>query len=560
MNCWRNWICDEEQIPGGHDMIGRYDEVSARWGSPDKPIAISDTARAFLAEKVGPARTTPPIPRTKLSAPASRLSDDQRARLQSVVGPQNVSIDDDVRLIHGGGFSYLDLVERRGDSPPAPDAVVYPTSHEQVQELIGICGQLKIAIVPFGGGTSVVGGVRPEGGTHDAVIAVAFEQMADVLAFDEVNMTVTVGPGITGPTLERLLGVRGMTLGHFPQSWERATIGGYAATRSSGQASAGYGRSDEMVEKIRVATPRGEFRLGRAPGSAAGPDLRQLFIGSEGIFGIITEVTMRIRRQPRDKRYEGVMFPSYESGLRAFREMVSRRATADMMRLSDPQETLTNLTMAADGMKAAALDRYLKLRRVDGGCLAIFGWEGNRTQIGSRRDESWRVLRTNGAVSLGKQVGNGWEHSRFSGPYLRDTLLDNGYLVETLETCTGWRELPELRTAVTDALRSTLRRNGTDPWVMSHLSHVYETGGSLYVTVISQRDDEDAVNQWQKAKDAACEAIVAQGATITHHHAVGRDHARWLEAEVGSQGIDLLRAVKQELDPENILNPGALLP
>ncbi len=541
-------------------MIGRYDEVTARWGSPEKPIVLSEAARDFLTRVVGPLKSTPAISRTHLSVPPTRMTDDQRSHLQSIVGPQNVSLDDDIRLAHGGGFSYLDLVARRGDSPPAPDAVVFPTSHDQVQELIGVCEQLDLAIVPFGGGTSVVGGVRPEGGEHAAVIAVGFEQMADVIAFDEVDMTVTVGPGITGPTLERLLGVRGLTLGHYPQSWERATIGGYVATRSAGQSSAGYGRSDEMVERLRVATPRGEFRLGRAPGSAAGPDLRQLFIGSEGAFGIITEVTMRIRRQPREKRYEGVMFPSYEDGLRAFREMVSRRATADMMRLSDPQETLTNLTMAADGFKATALDRYLKLRNVDGGALAIFGWEGNRTQIGSRRDESWRVLRGNGAVNLGKRVGSGWEHSRFSGPYLRDALLDNGYLVETLETATGWRELPELRTAVSTAIKDSLRRDGIDPWVMSHLSHVYETGGSLYMTVIGRRDTADPVSQWQRAKDAACDAIVAQGATITHHHAVGRDHAGWLAAEVGDNGIDLLRAVKRHLDPANILNPGALLP
>lgn len=541
-------------------MIGNYDEVSARWGNPEKPITLSDTARAFLTREVGPPKATPALVHTRLIAPDTRLTEEQRTRLESIVGPQNVSIEDDIRLAHGGGFSYQDLIERRGDSAPAPDAVVYPDSHEHVQELISVCRHLNIAIIPFGGGTSVVGGVRPEGATHSSVIAVAFDQMADVIAFDEVDMTVTVGPGITGPTLERLLGVRGLTLGHFPQSWERATIGGYVATRSAGQASAGYGRSDDMVEKLRVATPRGEFRLGRAPGSAAGPDLRQLFIGSEGAFGIITEVTMRIRRQPLERRYEGVMFPNYEAGLRAFREMVSRRATADMMRLSDPQETLTNLTMAAEGYKAAALDRYLKMRRVDGGCLAILGWEGNRTQVSSRRDESWRVLRGNGAVNLGKRVGSGWEHSRFSGPYLRDTLLDNGYLVETLETATGWQELPHLRTAVTKALKDALQSDGAVPWVMSHLSHVYETGGSLYVTVVGRRDEQDPIGQWQRAKDAACAAIVAEGATITHHHAVGRDHAGWLSDEVGQNGIELLRAMKQHLDPDNILNPGALIP
>ena len=540
-------------------MIGRYDEVSARWGTPGTPVTLSESAIAFLTREVGAPRPTPAVPRAKIRVAPGRRDEQTRARIQAVVGADGLSVDEDTRMSHGGGFSYLDLVERRGDSPQVPDAVVFPKSHDHVQELIAVCGQLNLAVVPFGGGTSVVGGVRPEEGDHAGVVAVSFEQMADVIDVDDVNMTVTVGPGITGPTLERLLGVRGLTLGHFPQSWERATIGGYVATRSSGQASAGYGRSDQMVEKIRVATPRGEFRLGRAPGSAAGPDLRQLFIGSEGVLGIITEITMRIRRQPREKRYEGVMFPTYEDGLRAFREMVSRRATPDLMRLSDPHETLTNLTMAADGMKAAALNRYLKFRKVDGGAMAIFGWEGNRTQVGSRRDESWRVLRGNGAVNLGRQVGNGWEHSRFSGPYLRDTLLDSGYLVETLETATGWRELPELREAVYSALRGALGGNGPGPWVMSHLSHVYETGGSLYVTVVAERDAEDPVGQWQVAKAAACEAIVAQGATITHHHAVGRDHAPYLAAEVGENGIELLKAIKAHLDPNGILNPGALI-
>lgn len=538
-------------------MIGNYDDVTARWGNPDEPVVLSPAAREFLTREVGAPRNTPQVPRERITVNPSRLSGEQLERLRSILGAANVTTDDDARLVHSGGFSYLDLIERRGDHPQVPDAVVYPSTHEQVQELINTCVDLGVPLVPFGGGTSVVGGVRPEDGGRGGVIAVGFGNMAEVIDFDEVDMTVTVGPGITGPTLERLLSIRGLTLGHFPQSWERATIGGYVATRSSGQASAGYGRSDEMVERLRVATPRGEFRLGRAPGTAAGPDLRQLFIGSEGVLGVITEVTLRVRRKPITRRFEGVMFPTYEAGLRAFRELVARQAKPDLMRLSDPQETLTNLTMSLSGTKAVALERYMKMRKVHGGSLAIFGWEGNRTQVNSRRDESWRVIRSCGGVSLGRPVGNAWEHARFSGPYLRDTLLDNGYLVETLETATGWRELPKLRTDVYSALKSAL---GGRAWVMSHLSHVYDTGGSLYVTVVASRDDERAVDQWQAAKSAACEAIVANSATITHHHAVGRDHKAWLAAEIGDNGVDLLRAVKTYLDPDGILNPGALLP
>ncbi len=541
-------------------MIGSYDDLSARWGTPPQPVEISERAAAYLAEYVGKAEPSPAVGRSGIEVRATRLTDEVTASIADMVGPDAVTVDDDARLAHSAGFSYLDLVAKRGSRPDVPDAVVSPENEGQVAGLLALCAQQNLALVPFGGGTSVVGGLRPELGDHAGVIAVAFDRMAAMHEVDDVNMTVTVGPGITGPTLERLLQARGLTLGHYPQSWERASIGGYVATRSAGQASSGYGRSNEMVENLKIVTPRGIFDLGRAPGSAAGPDLRQLFIGSEGAFGIVTQATLRIRRMPLVQRYEGVMFPTYESGLAAFREMAARRCQADMMRLSDPEETRTSLTMATDGKKASALNAYLRARRVADGSLAIFEWDGTRTQVGARHDEAWRVLRAHGAVTLGQQIGKGWEHSRFSGPYQRDTLMDAGYLVETVETSTHWRGLPGLREEVTGALRGALDDGGAGPLVMSHLSHVYETGGSLYVTCIARRDSSDPVGQWQRAKKAACDVIVAAGATITHHHATGRDHVPWMDAEVGSAGVELLRELKKYLDPDGILNPGVLIP
>lgn len=541
-------------------MRGRYEDVVARWGNPPEPVALSAEAVAFLTENIAAPASTPQTPRADVTVDAPRLSGDDVAALTDVLGEDNVDTSDDARLAHSGGFSYLDLLDRRGAHPPVPDVVVLPTSTDQVRQVLAVCAERDLALIPFGGGTSVVGGLRPESGSHRGVVSMAFDELADIRHIDDVNMTVTVEPGITGPTLERLLKARGLTLGHLPQSWERASIGGYVATRSSGQASAGYGRSNEMVEKLTVVTPTGEFELGRAPGSAAGPDLRQVFIGSEGVFGVITSVTLRIRRLPAVTRYEGIMFPDYESGMAAMRELVARRARGDVMRLSDPHETKTNLTMALHGGKGKAMWSYLRARRVADGCLAILSWEGSRTQVNARRDESWRVMRKFGAVSVGAQVGNGWEKARFSGPYLRDTLLDKGYLVETLETSTGWRELPALRSAIYRAIEDSLSVDGRKPWVMSHLSHVYETGGSLYVTVIGSRDDSHSHEQWRRAKHAACDAIEAQGATITHHHAVGRDHAPWMTAEIGASGVELLRAIKTYLDPTDILNPGALIP
>jgi len=539
-------------------MVARFDDEVARWGTPEEPVHLSTRATDYLNEVVGKATPTPAIPRRSIEVGPSTLSADAWARLSAEFGA-NASRDDDDRLAHSGGFSYLDLLARRGDQIDMPDAVIHPESADQVGRLLAICVEQDLAVIPFGGGTSVVGGLRPDRGHHAGVISLSLDLMAELIDVDDFNMTVTVGPGMTGPTLERLLQSRGLTLGHFPQSWERASIGGYVATRSAGQGSAGYGRSDDMVESLSVVTPTGSFVLGKAPGTAAGPDLRQLFVGSEGAFGVITEVTMRIRRLPALKRYEGVMFADYNAGLEAFRELMARRAGADMMRLSDPEESRTNLTMALEGTKAKAFNAYLKARRVSGGSMAIFGWEGTKTQVGARRNETWRVLHAHGGVSLGEQVGKSWEHSRFNGPYLRDALLDAGYLIETLETATHWRDLGALRDTVATALRKELSDGGPGPLVMSHLSHVYETGGSLYVTVAARRDHNDPIGQWSHAKAAAMDAIVGAGATITHHHAVGRDHQPWMNDEVGASGVALLREVKSYLDPNGIMNPGALV-
>ena len=537
----------------------RYDDDTARWGVPTEPITISDRAREYLHRVVGMSAPQSATPRPGVIAAPTRLDGQVVADLERAV-PHGVSTDDDDRLAHGAGFSYLDLVSRRGAHPPVPDVVVHPANEQQVHELLQVAVARQLAVIPFGGGTSVVGGLRPEDGGRAGVVSVALDRMAELVDVDPINSTVTVGPGMTGPTLERLLQARGFTLGHYPQSWERASIGGYAATRSAGQNSAGYGRSNDMIEKLRVVTPTATFALGVAPGSAAGPDLRQVFIGSEGAFGIITEITLRIRRIPAVTRYEGVMFGSYQAGLDAFRELLGRRARADLMRLSDPEETETNLTMALQGRTAQIFDRYLSLRRIgEGGCMAILGYEGTRTQVGARHHEAWKVLRAHGAVQLGQRVGKSWEHGRFSGPYLRDVLMDEGYLVETLETATGWRELPALRQEVTAAIRAELGDSGPGPLVMSHLSHVYETGGSLYVTVAARRDESDPIGQWQRAKAAACDAIVQAGATITHHHAVGRDHQPWLVGDIGEPGLALLRAIKHEVDPDQIMNPGALI-
>ncbi|HEY3469821.1 MAG TPA: FAD-binding oxidoreductase [Amycolatopsis sp.] len=472
-----------------------------------------------------------------------------------MVGAENVLVDDAARLARATGLSYLDLLRRRSPTAdfPVPDAVVLPAGPDEVQAVLEACVRHDVGVVPFGGGTSVVGGVAALRGGKTAVIALDLVRLDVLVSVDAESRIAVLQAGVRGPEAERLLGEHGLTLGHIPQSFERATIGGFAATRSAGQASSGYGRFEDMVTGVRLATPRGEWKLGVAPASAAGPDLRQLAVGSEGTLGVITEVALRVRPQPPVRRYEGYALPGWAAGAAAVRDLAQHHALADVTRLSDVDETEVSLALNA-GLKTTALRRYLAARGVRRPCFLIVGWEGTAHDVALRRRETARRLKAAGAVRVGKALGESWRHGRFAGPRQRDALLDRGVCVETLETAAYWSNVDELCDDVRAALTASLGRS----IVMCHISHAYETGASLYFTVLTARDGSDPIGQWQRAKAAACEAISGLG-TISHHHAVGVDHAPYLAAEIGSLGVEVLRAAKSVVDPTGILNPGKLV-
>jgi alkyldihydroxyacetonephosphate synthase len=374
-------------------------------------------------------------------------------------------------------------------------------------------------------------------------------RLNELHSLDEVSGEAVLGAGVTGPDAERLLGERGFSLGHFPQSFEFATIGGFAATRSSGQDSAGYGRFSDMIRAIRAVTPAGVLDLGRAPESAAGPDLRHLLIGSEGVLGVITQVRLRVHPAPECNRYEAWSFPDFATGVEALRAVAQTGTGPTVIRLSDEVETGVNLA-TADSVGESS---------ITGGCLAITVFEGTTEHAESRHAETRAVLEKHGGTSSGEGPARAWEHGRFSAPYLRDSLLAAGALCETLETATTWSNVPALKAAVTQALTSALAESGTPALVLCHISHVYPTGASLYFTVVAgQRGNP--IDQWRAAKTAATEAMVRTGATITHHHAVGADHRPWMRDEIGDLGVAVLKAVKAILDPSGILNPGKLIP
>ncbi|HTZ88128.1 MAG TPA: FAD-binding oxidoreductase [Solirubrobacteraceae bacterium] len=532
------------------------------WGDPTHPPGLPTHALSFLAKTVDVGqRPRPPVALSRVQVEASTLGEGKLDALRAIVGTELVRADHDERVFHAAGKGYPDLVRLRAGEPlGTPDAVVLPGSAEQLSAVIELCARSSLAVVPFGGGTSVVGGVEPLRGAHAGVIALDTSRMAELLALDEQSRTVTVGAGMRAPALEALLAKRGLTLGHYPQSYEYVSLGGCAATRSAGQASTGYGRFETMIAGLRMATPSGEIVLPAQPASAAGPSLRGLAIGSEGTLGVISELSLRVRAAPREQLYEGVFFESFDTGAQALRALAQQRAAPDVARLSDEAETRMSLALADSGGAKGRLGRlYLRARGYAEGCLAIFGWEGEQDQASARRQRSLQIVREHRGLTVGSSPGEAWRHGRFAAPYLRDELLTLGVMVETLETATQWSNLPRLYRAVADAIERSLREGGTPGLVMCHISHLYETGASLYFTFIAKQREGSEIEQWRAAKEAASEAIVTHDGTITHHHAVGRDHAPWMSAEVGDTGLRALRALKAELDPVGIMNPGKLV-
>ena len=520
------------------------------WGDPGLAKPLSAGIRSLLEQALG-------VTGIEISAPGhddvvlspSALEVRHRDALAAIVGSEFLRTAHSDRLLHAGGKSTLDLLRRKQIHQDAPDAVVFPGNEDDIIAVLSYCTQHRIAVVPFGGGTSVVGGLDPLRAEFGALITLDLRRFDTLHWLDETSSEAELGAGVTGPEAERLLGEHGFSLGHFPQSFRFASIGGFAATRSSGQNSAGYGRFNDMVRGMRVITPAGVLDLGRAPASAAGPDLRELFVGSEGVFGIITRVRVRVHPIPESVRYEAWSFPDFATGAEALRTLIQTGTGPTVLRLSDEVETGINL----------ATTESIGEQRITGGCLAITLFEGSPEHTQSRHDETRTLLFARGGTSLGEGPARAWEHGRFNAPYLRDALLSAGALCETLETATTWSNLGVLKAAVTDALTAALTDSGTAALVMCHISHVYPSGASLYFTVVAgQRGN--AAEQWNTAKAAAAQAIIDNGGTITHHHAVGADHRPWMTAEIGDLGVAVLRAVKQTLDPAGILNPGKLIP
>lgn len=524
------------------------------WGDEAIEYPVPPGAARFLEQRLGKAQGIPPARLADVLAavPPSRLP---RLAL--------VDREPETRARHARGQSLPDWIAMRSGHPGAiPDGVAHPATRDDVRSLLGFAARAGARLIPYGGGTSVVGHVNPAGGDAP-VLTVSMARINGLLHFDETSQLATFGAGAAGPDLEAQLRARGFTLGHFPQSFEYSTIGGWVATRSSGQQSLGYGRIERLFAGGMLEAPAGTLELPPFPASAAGPDLREIVLGSEGRLGIITEATVRISPFPERERFYAVFLPTFDDSVATVRELVQGRVPLSMLRLSTAVETETTLRLAGHERLIQALERVLAMRGAGPEkCMLLLGFSGRRSLVTAARKDAIAIAGIHRGVRVGGAVvGKQWQRSRFRVPYLRNSLWEAGYAVDTLETATRWSQLPKLVQAIESALETALAPLGERVHVFTHLSHFYTDGASLYTTYLFRiaADPDETLHRWQALKGAASRAIVAHGATISHHHGVGLDNAPYLAAEKGDLGMQVLRDLCARFDPAGMMNPGKLV-
>ncbi|HMI88828.1 MAG TPA: FAD-binding oxidoreductase [Polyangiaceae bacterium] len=542
------------------------------WGWKHESFELSEARRQSLVQalsaRFGVTLSQPPpaVPIDRVVLSPSRLGDAARAALEAALGKEQVLLDTAERAYHAAGKSFPDLLRiRDGKLDRAPDAVVYPASSDQVARVLDIAREHAVAVVPFGGGTSVVGGVDPilPPGKH-AVIALDTTRLDRLIGIDDRSLTATFQAGIDGPSLEAELGDRGYTLGHFPQSFEHSTLGGWIAARSSGQLSDGYGGIDALLVSAKVVTPRGELTTLTVPRHATGPDLKEIVLGSEGTLGVIVEATVRIRLRLAVQDVRGMLFRDFASGIRTIRAWAAAGLPMMMMRLSDARETELSLMLRHDPGKrfdagTTLLDATKSVGYGEERAIMLFGFEGDdRTRLAALMLRAQAIGVLQGGLPLGKGPGASWKKERFRTPYLRDFFLDQGIAIDTMETAFEWSKLEQGHTRVLSAMRAATERHAGGGLAMGHVSHSYPDGACLYFIVLYPIKPSDAVQQWREIKRATTDAIVDAGGTVSHHHGIGTDHAPWLAREKGVLGIEALRALKQTFDPEGMMNPGKL--
>jgi alkyldihydroxyacetonephosphate synthase len=528
------------------------------WGNEDSDhtMELNDGLRMLLQALVGPGTALPQatLDEVIVTVPDTRLETHPL-----------INTDPEIRVRHARGQSLPDWLDMHsGNVDTFPDGVALPESSEEVRELLDYASRKNLTVIPYGGGTSVVGHINPEQ-SETPVLTIDMGRMNSMLNIDIESQLATFGAGTPGPIVEKELKKHGYTLGHFPQSWELSTLGGWVASRSSGQQSLHYGRIENMFAGGKIETLKGTLDIPTIPASSAGPDIREMILGSEGRMGIITEVAIRITPLPEEEKFQVVFFPSWNVGIGVARELIQQRVALSMVRLSNPLETTSLLYMGAgsDSSGVAALEKALSEKGIGSGkVMMTLGVTGTARHCKEAYQLAIDHCNAHGGVSDDSGIGENWAHGRFRAPYLRDPLGSEGYAADTMETAVDWSKVSKAAENIESAIRTALSDEGEQVHVYTHLSHVYGQGSSIYTTYLFRLGDsyEKGMDRWIKLKHAGAEQIVAIGGTISHQHGVGQDHKRYLKSEKGELGIAAINNLCELFDPKGQMNPGKLLP
>jgi alkyldihydroxyacetonephosphate synthase len=524
------------------------------WGDDAVNFALEADALAFLARRIGAGqgRQDATFEQACAALPPSRLPPH---KLIDTAAPE--------RLRNALGQSLPDWLKLRyGRIGAAPDGVAYPESPEQVRELLQYAQRYKVAVVPHGGGTSVAGHLTAGEG-EQPTLAVNLTRLCRMAHLDRVSQLATFGAGVYGPDLEAQLRAHGYTLGHFPQSFEYSTLGGWVVTRSSGQQSLRYGRIEQLFAGGSVETPVGRLEIPTFPASAAGTDLREIVLGSEGRIGVLTEAVVRVTPLPEYEAFHAVFFPDWTRAEAAVRELAQAKPGLSMLRLSNALETTTMLALAGHKKLIGLLEGWLSLRGCkEGKCMLMLGASGAKPQARAAIGAGLRMARRHGGVHVGRKMGDKWKQNRFRNVYLRNAAWEHGYVIDTVETAVDWPLVEPAMRAVEAAAAEALGRHGEQVHAYTHLSHLYAQGASVYSTFVYRLagDFDEDMARWRSLKQAVSQAIVDSGGTISHQHGVGSDHAPYLVAEKGAAGIAAMAAIFRHFDPQGIMNPGKLVP
>jgi alkyldihydroxyacetonephosphate synthase len=546
------------------------------WGWGEEGVSFTHTDKPALAPFIRlhlgldvEAETSRPVALDELRIPDSSLEPSLRSALESAVGSERVSTDPLDRVVHARGKCLRDLVRhRRGELGRVPDVVVRPDDEDEVAAVLRAALDADAVLIPFGGGTNISGSLEaPESETR-TVVSVDMGLMDRVLEIDDESRLARVQAGVLGPRLEEQLNARGWTVGHFPDSFTHSTLGGWIATRSSGMQSDKYGDVADLTRAVRVVTPSGILATRPVPHTSTGPSVREMVLGSEGRLGIITEATVHVHRVPERRTILGYLFPSWPEALAAMREISESEASPSVTRVSDVAETRFSFATRKepsllDRLKSKVLQTYLERRRnfdLEATCLSFIGYEGTKDHVAAQRKLVGKIVSRHGGLCVGSGPGELYDQKKFDTPYIRDYLLDRGAPGDVSETSAPWSALSTLYDNVTEAAQRAFDELGVRGYIMCHLSHSYHAGACLYFTfAFKPSGRRDVLEEYDVVKDAIQQTFVDSGATLSHHHAVGTEHAKWLEQDISGPGVAMLRSLFDGVDPGANLNPGKIV-